>query len=337
MGDIMHEINLSNYNLRTDLIVEEDIKNIESNKYSYKDIVVDDIILKKDNQLGKKEGRYITISYRDITDHDNYMNVLKVLKKELKKMLQHLKIKENDSCLIIGLGNPKIISDALGSRTIENIIVTRHLYMLGEVDKKYRNVSIIEPNVIGVTGIDSFEIINNIVKEIKPDFIIAIDSLCAADIRRLNKTIQITSSGIMPGSGIGNTRCELSFDTLGVKVIAIGVPTVVDSAVIVSDTIKYLLKKISYLKNDHNKKNKLKPINKINYFDTEYNLLDEEKKELLGYIGLLNNNELKNLVWEVLSPIESNMIVTVKEIDFLIEKLSKLLSQGINNTLHHID
>ena len=101
---------------------------------------------------------------------------------------------------------------------------------------------------MGVTGIDSFDIIKNIVDEIKPDFVIAIDSLCAIDIQRLNKTIQITTSGITPGSGIGNTRNELSFNTLKTKVIAIGVPTVVDSTVIVADTIKYLFKKISFLK-----------------------------------------------------------------------------------------
>ena len=157
------------------------------------------------------------------------------------------------------------------------------------------------------------------------------------NIKRLTKTIQITSTGITPGSGIGNTRCELSYETLGIKTIAIGVPTVVDSTVIVSDTIKYLLKKISYLKNNNKITDKLKPINKIKYLDNEKDLEDNEKKEVLGYIGLLNNEELKSLIWEVLSPIEANMIVTVKEIDFIMDKLSKLLSEGINKVIHHID
>ena len=211
------------------------------------------------------------------------------------------------------------------------------MYLLNDVDKKYRNTAILEPNVMGVTGIDSFEIIKKTIEEIKPEFIIAIDSLCAADIRRLNKTIQITSSGITPGSGIGNMRNELSYDTLGTKVIAIGVPTVVDSSVIVSDTIKYLLQKISYLKNEQNITDKLKPINKINYLKNKVELNDLEKKEVLGYIGLLNNEELKSLIWEVLSPLEANMIVTVKEIDFIMDKLSKLISTGINKAIHDID
>ena len=333
----MHKVDLSKFDLRTDLIIENDINRINNHHYEYGDISVDDILLKKNNSLGKKAGKYVTISYKDITDSDNFNKVLNVFKKELIKVMEYCHIKDNDKCLIIGLGNRKIISDALGSKCLEDIIVTRHLYLLNNVDKRYRNTAILEPNVIGVTGIDSFEIIKKTIEEIKPDFVIAIDSLCAADIKRLTKTIQITSSGITPGSGIGNTRCELSRETLGINTIAIGVPTVVDSTVIVSDTIQYLLKKISYLKNSHSITDKLKPINKINYLNNEKELNEGEKKEVLGYIGLLNNNELKSLIWEVLSPIEANMIVTVKEIDFIMDKLGKLLSEGINKVIHHID
>lgn len=333
----MHKIDLSKFNLRTDLIIESDLQNITKKHYKYKNTIVDDIILEKNNLLNKKEGKYVTISFKDITDHSNYKIVLNIFKKELIKVLKYCNIKKEDSCLVIGLGNPKIISDALGSKTLDNIIVTRHLYLLNNVDTRYRNVSILEPNVMGVTGIDSFDIIKKIVEKIKPDFIIAIDSLCAIDIKRLNKTIQITTSGITPGSGIGNQRSELSIETLNTKVIAIGVPTVVDSSVIVADTIKYIMKKISYLKNNDNKLDKLKPINKVNYLSDKNELNNDEKKEVLGYIGLLNNSELKSLIWEVLSPIEANMIVTTKEIDFIIEKLSKLICEGINKVIHNID
>lgn len=331
----MHKVDLSSFDLRTDLIIEQSIKS-KSNKYEENGILVEDIVIKK-NKMKKKADKYITISFKDITDTENYHNVLNVFKKELLNVMKYLNIKDNESCLIIGLGNSKIISDALGSKSIDNVIVTRHLYLLGDVDTKYRNVSILEPRVMGVTGIDSYEIIKNTIKEIKPDFIMTIDSLCAADIRRLNKTIQITTAGITPGSGIGNSRKELSFDTLGVKVIAIGVPTVVDSSVIVSNTIKYFLKKIGYLKYNSKLTNKLRPIDKINYLDKEYELEDYEKKEILGYLGLLKESEIKSLVWEILSPLESNMIVTVKEIDFILEKLSHLISEGINKTIHHID
>ena len=333
----MHEIDLEKYDLRTDLIIEEDIHNIKKNSYDKNNIHVDDIILKSNNKLKRKKGKYVTITYQDLTDSNNFNDVFTVLKDELHKMLSYSKIKEDDTCLIIGLGNRKIISDSLGSKTIEEIIVTRHMYLLGDVDQRYRNISILEPNVMGVTGIDSFEIISNVVGEIKPDFIICIDSLCAMNIERLNKTIQITSSGITPGSGIGNNKKELSFDTLNVPTIAIGIPTVVNTSVIVSDTINYLLKRISYLKNNYSNKDKLKPINKINYLSDIKELTDKEKKEILGYIGLLDSENLKSLIWEVLSPINADMIVTTKEIDFIMEKNSKLISKALNEVLHNIE
>ena len=332
----MHEIDLSKYDLRTDLIIESNILDIHNNHYQIDDINVDDITLDKD-LLDKKKGKYVTISFKDITDNNNYLKVLNVFKKELLKVLDSIKIKKKDSCLIIGLGNKKIISDALGSSVLEKIIVTRHLYLLGDVDKKYRNVSILEPNVIGVTGIDSFEVIKNIVREVKPNFIIAIDSLCAKNIERLNHTIQITTSGITPGSGIGNSRMELSYETLNIPVIAIGIPTVVEAMVIVSDTIEYLFKKISYMKNNmNNLKDKLTPIEKINYLKGKKELTSNEKKEVLGLVGGLNEVDLKRLIWEVLTPINANMIVTTKEIDFIIDKLGNLISDGLNSCLHDV-
>ncbi len=334
----MHEVDLDKYDLRTDLIIEQNIDNIKNNSYDENGVHVDDIILKKNNNLNKKQGKYVTISYSDITDSNNFKNVLEILEKEFYKVLKYCKIKKDDSCLIIGLGNRKIISDSLGSKTIDEVIVTRHLYKMGDVDKNYRNVSILEPNVIGVTGIDSYEIIENVIKEIKPDFIICIDSLCAMNIERLNKTIQITSSGITPGSGIGNTKKELSKDTLKIPTIAVGIPSVVNTSVIVSDTINYILKKIGYLKNNiNNNKDKLKPVNKINYLKELNDLSSIEKKEVLGYIGLLDNDSLKKLIWEVLSPINADMIVTTKDIDFIMEKNAKLIGTALNNILHNFN
>ena len=334
----MHSVDLSKYDIRTDLIIEKASSDMLNNHYEENGVSVDDIILLENNILNKTPGKYITISFNDVTDQNNYKKVLSVLKKEFSNMLDFTKIKDSDTCLIIGLGNRDIISDALGNRTLKNIIVTRPLYLINDYDKRYRNVSILEPNVLGVTGVESFDIIEGVIKKIKPDFVIAIDSLCASNINRLNKTIQISNSGISPGSGIGNNKKELSLETLGIPVIAIGVPTVVDSSVIVSDTINYIMKKISYLKdNMNNNLDKLKPVNKINYLKDEHELSSEEKKEILGYIGLLDDDKLKNLVWEVLSPINSNMIVTTKEIDFIVDKLGLLISDCLNDCLHKIE
>jgi len=329
----MHVVDLGKYDLRSDLIIENNSKDYVKESYQEKDIKVDYIKLEKNNILNKKQGDYITISFQDITDINNFQMVLKVLEKELLRIFSLSNIKKEAKCLIIGLGNSKSTPDSLGYETVKNIIVTRHLYELGEVDKKYRNVSVLEPNVIGNTGIESRDVIMGVIKEITPDFIIAIDSLSASNIERIQKTIQITNTGIQPGSGIGNNRGELSIDTIKIPVIAIGVPTVVSSAVIVHDTINYLIKKVSYHKKNF-LKDKLTPSYNINYLKASEDLTIEEKKELLGLVGGLNEEEIKELIYEVLNPIGYNLIVSTKEIDFIIEKLGKLLGDGLNEVLH---
>lgn len=329
----MHSIDLSKYNIRSDLIIENNAVDFIKESYEENNIKVDYIKLDKDNSLNKKMGDYITISFSDVTDENNFNNVLKILDKEIKRILELTNIKKNDKCLIIGLGNNKSTPDSLGYETLKNITITRHLYIIGDVDKKYRNVSILEPNVFGNTGIESKEIITGVIKETNPDFIIVIDSLAASNIDRVQKTIQITNTGIHPGSGIGNNRGELSIDTIKIPVIAIGIPTVVSSAVIVNDTINYLMKKISYHKHNY-QKDKLTFKNNINYLKEENTLSNYEKQELLGLIGTLSDMEIKELILEVLNPIGYNLIVTTKEIDFIIEKLGKLLGTSLNNTLH---
>lgn len=337
MGDNMHEVDLSKYNLRTDLIIESINENNLVNEYQENGVKVSEIILEKNNSLKKKEGVYVTISFNDITDSLNYKNVLNVLIDEIKKLLKKESIRDEAKTLIIGLGNIDATPDALGAKTIKDIIVTRHLYLLNDYDPKYRNVSAFSPGVMGNSGIETIDIIDGIIKKIKPDFLIVIDSLCASNINRINKTIQMTNTGIHPGSGIGNNRKEISKETLGIPVIAIGVPTVVDSIVIVNDTIEYLMRKISYLKdNMNNVLDKLKPLNKIDYANSEINLSDDEKKELLGIFGLLDESDKKKLIYEVLSPIDANMIVTTKEIDFVINKLGSLLAEAINKSIHKL-
>lgn len=331
----MHSIDLSKYNIRTDLIIENNSNDYIKETYSENNIKVDYIKLEKNNILKKQEGDYITISFQDITDTINFSNVLKVLNKELKRILNLTKIKKNDKCLIIGLGNSKSTPDSLGFETLKNIIVTRHLYLLGDVSSNYRNVSILEPNVLGNTGIESKDIIIGVINKIKPDFVIVVDSLAAFSIDRVQKTIQITNTGIQPGSGIGNNQGELSIKNLKVPIIAIGVPTVVSSAVIVNDTINYLIKKISYHKH-HLDKDKLILGSNLNYLKENHELTKSEKEELLGIIGTLTEDEIKELIFEVLNPIGYNLIVSTKEIDFQIEKLGKLLGEALNNCLHDL-
>jgi len=327
----MGYVDLKKYDLRSDLIIESDL-DLKHEEYKEGSISVDYVHLDRDN-LNKRKGDYVTISFLDVTDSDNFNSVLKVLNKELKKIFKLSGIKEDDKCLIIGLGNNKSTPDSLGAETLKNIIVTRHLDELNLMDKRYRSVATLEPSVIGNTGIDSFDVIEGVIKKIKPDFVIAIDSLAAINISRIEKTIQISNTGISPGSGIGNNRPELSSDSIGCKVIAIGIPTVVSSAVIVNDTINYLTKKISYQKKNM-ASDKLVSPNNLNYLKGESDLSSSEKEELLGIIGTLSDEEIKSLVYEVLNPIGYNLIVSTKEIDFIIERFGKLIGTSLNECLH---
>ena len=269
------------------------------------------------------------IIYDEVEENEEY-------EKCIKRVLEQLQIKSQDKVLVIGLGNASSTPDALGPKTIDQILVTRHLFLLGEVEAGYRNVASFKPSVTGATGIETKDLIEGIVEKIKPDLLIVIDALASSSIARLNKTIQITTAGISPGSGIGNNRIEISKDTLHIPVIAIGIPTVVDATTIVQNTLQLLLKQISYqLDNQQNDKLKLIPIQNQNYKNHQSDLSKEQKEDILGMVGLLNEQELKQLLLEVLLPVNYNMMVTPKEIDFLIDKLSMLLGNMINKSLHN--
>lgn len=338
----MREIDLSKYQIRTDLVVdliEKDSK-LET-KYKYKNITVSNIKLDKENSnlLKRKEGLYTTIHFEDITDKTNYKDVLKVMVEELTKIINESGIKEKDSCMIIGLGNEKSTADELGVTTAKKVTVTKHIYDLtGTLEEGYRISTCLIPGVMGTTGIETSDIISSVVKEVSPDFLIIIDALASDSIDRLLKTIQITNTGINPGSGIGNNRKEISSDIFNIPVIAIGVPTVVDATTIVNDTLNFMKKHFSYnIKNKDNLINKLVPQNKINYLkNNNYSLSKEETTYFLGALGNLSKEEQKLLINNVLTPIGYNLIVTPKEIDYIVLKLTDLLSKAINKSIHNI-
>ena len=334
-----HSVDLSKYQLRTDLAIEsiKDIKNISKEiveeNIKITNVVVDDKVSKI---INKKKGNYITIEFDDITDSDNFEKVKKIFIRELNKLLNLLKINPKASCLIVGLGNSKSTPDSLGPLAINNIIVTNHLYELEQLDENYRRVSVLVPGVMGQTGLETSDVIASIVSKFKPDFMIIIDALASQSIERVNKTIQITDTGIHPGSGIGNSRKEISYETLNIPCIAIGVPTVVDAITIVSDTINYMHKHYTYSKlNINNPLNKLM-VGSPNYLKEKIETNKKDKETLLGIVGTLKEDEIRQLLFEVLSPIGYNMMVTPKEVDFLVERLSYLIGNGINETLHNI-
>lgn len=333
------EIDLSKYNLRTDLIIDE-VNSIKKDYIEIKECDKDGIIInktkvKEDNEV-KNKGTYITISFEDVTDRNNFKKVQKIFEEELRYIIKDLNLQKDYKTLVVGLGNRNSTPDSLGVKVSESIIVTRHLFELNEVSKEYNNVASFTPNVMGNTGIEAVDVIKGIINEIDIDLVIVVDALASSKIERVNKTIQLTNSGINPGSGVGNYRKEISENTLGTKVIAIGIPTVVDAATIATDTINLLIKKVEYMKNN-NPKEKLKAKDKVNYLkETRQSLNEIEKNNLLGLIGTLSDEDLKSLIIEVLSPIDYNMMVTPKEVDFIIDKLSLLISKSINNVLHNI-
>lgn len=335
-----HEIDLKNYEIRTDLVldtIENNHVDIKSDTYSDGDIRVTKVNVDEDSSkiLNKRVGSYVTIEFDDVTDTGNRNKVEEVFIRELKNMISSLGICDSDTVLVLGLGNDKSTPDSLGPKVIENVLVTRHLFVLGEdVSSGIREVSAISPGVMASTGIETASLVNSIVSDIKPTLVLVVDALAASSIGRINKSIQITDTGIHPGSGVGNMRREISKSTIGSNVIAIGIPTVVESSIIVYDAINYLFKHISYIKENQNMNRLI--VNRYNYLDKikDKNLSTEEKKSLVGLLGELSDTEQKNLINEVLTSLNYNLIVTPKEVDFQIEKLASIVSSGINRSLH---
>ena len=226
MGENMnHEIDLKKYQIRTDLAIDlikrNNIKGIKSSYKIIGDIKITDVYINKESEkkINKKEGNYITIEFDDVTDYDNKEKVKQIFIKELKKIIKNNNIKNEDSCLIVGLGNAASTPDSLGPKAVSNVVVTNHLFVYGDVKEGFRKTYALSPGVMGSTGIETSELIKSVVNSIKPGFILVIDALASQSVERVNKTIQMTDTGIQPGSGVGNSRKELSKDTLNIPVI----------------------------------------------------------------------------------------------------------------------
>lgn len=256
--------------------------------------------------IQKPIGTYTTIDVkkmRNITEEE-INKISSMMSEELKKLIKK-HIKEKEEILIVGLGNEYSTPDSLGPKVVQDIDVTRHIfkYLPQFVQENDREVAAIAPGVLGTTGIETQEILKGIVENIKPKLIIAIDSLASKSIDRISSSIQLSDTGIIPGAGVGNRRRELSKETLGIPVIAIGIPTVVELATLVSDGIDI-------------------------FIDTL-----QEKAESNEYLNKLQENDKYEDVKEALNVGEYNMIVTPKEIDELVENMKNVLARGINHAI----
>ena len=253
--------------------------------------------------LGKAIGNYVTIDVKKlkIAGEEEIQKTSEVLSSELQKMID-LHTDKQGEILIVGLGNIYVTPDALGPKVINEIDVTRHVikYLPQYVEEGTRPVSAISPGVLGTTGIETVEILKGIVDNVKPKLLIVIDALASRSIDRISSTIQISDTGIVPGAGVGNTRQEISQNSLGIPVIAVGIPTVVELATLVSDGIDIFIDRL------------------------------QEKAESNEYLNKLQQNDKYEEVKEALNVGEYNMIVTPKEIDDLIENMKDIVARGIN-------
>ena len=260
--------------------------------------------------LGKPKGIYITIDVPKLknTDQDLKDEISKVLAKEIKGIGI---TNEDTKTLIVGLGNWNVTPDALGPKVIDRVLVTRQFFVAYNKDKDetVANVAAISPGVMGLTGIETGEIVKGIVEKTNPDLVIAIDALASRRMERVSTTIQLSDTGINPGSGIGNKRIGLNEEYLGVPVIAIGVPTVVDAATMVNDTMDLI---IGSMRN-----------------------VAEVGTEFYSTLEQVSNEDKYQLIREVLEPFMPNVMVTPKEIDLIIDDLSIIIGNGLNMALHH--
>ncbi|MFD2637495.1 GPR endopeptidase [Piscibacillus salipiscarius] len=343
---------------RTDLAVEAQEMFVEQNpdkKHELDGIIINEykkgeykltrveIDKKGSERVGKKPGNYITIESQELRKMDPEFGRKSsiILGEEIKRLMEEHTIPDDARCLIVGLGNGYVTPDALGPNTVNKLYVTSHLFklhpeMIGEGD---RSVSAFTPGVMGLTGMETSDIIFGVVRKTNPDFMIVVDALAARSIDRVNTTIQLSDTGINPGSGVGNDRKEVSKETLNIPVFSLGIPTVVDAVTITNDTIDYILKHFGREMEEGDKPgNALTPAG-MDFGErrefTDEDLPDEEARQTyLGIVGALKEDEKRQLIREVLRPTGHNLIVTPKEVDEVIEYMSEVVASGINQALH---
>lgn len=313
------------YNIRTDLALEEK-ERFESDQVEVQGVVLEEeydkereirvttVRIETENgakTMGKPVGTYLTIEAPNLSSPDEgiHREVSEELAKYLIEVMEKIipESEHDKEVLVIGLGNRQATPDALGPYVADNLNVTRHIVKeygkYAAPEEMNCVVSAIVPGVMTQTGMETAEIIKGVVRETKPDLLIVIDALAARNSRRLNRTIQIADTGINPGSGVGNYRNAITKETIGVPVIAIGVPTVVDAVTIVSDTMENLLSAL-------------------------------ETSESLKGVGLVlggySEAEKYELIKELIAPNLNSMFMTPKDIDETVKRLSYTISEGLN-------
>lgn len=295
---------------RTDLAIEaaalttvksgEKLRGVEQNQYSHNNVKVTKVKIKNEEGerlIGKVRGNYITVEYRlnDLYNEKTAEEIRNAFVNELTTLILPHK---HNVIFVVGLGNRFITPDSLGPCVMDRIDVNRHL------SKENTVICGVSPGVLGITGIETGEIIEGITEKIRPDVIIAIDALASRSMERICTTVQLADTGITPGAGVGNRRRELSRNTLGIPVIAIGVPTVVDAATVASDSVDLIMEELG------------------GNSDLSVKLADD--------------NNRYALIRKILSPYFGELIVTPSEIDSVVQKVADVIAQGINTVCNNL-
>ncbi len=255
--------------------------------------------------MGKPPGNYITIEARGLRKRTQQVQeqVARCLADEIRRLVPQ---KPDLQVFVVGLGNWNATPDSLGPKVVESLLVTRHLpaYVPEDLRGGLGSICALAPGVLGITGIETVEIVEGVVSRIKPDVVVAIDALASRSIERILTTVQLADTGINPGSGVGNHRKGINQQTLGVPVIAIGVPTVVHAVTIAMDTINLLIQQL------------------------------HATQPFYSYLDRLGNQDKQKLIRDVLSPYVGDLTVTPKEVDILIEDMSRILAGALNAAFH---
>lgn len=263
-------------------------------------VTIIDVKSKKgEEELGKPMGRYVTIEAPQIKFSDEAAeSASKVIAEQIRGLCN---IKNDTKTLVVGLGNDMITPDALGPEVVSRLMVTNHIktYMQELLDESFSSVCALVPGVLGTTGIETTDIIKGVADRINPEIVICVDAFATRSVNRISTTVQISDTGICPGSGVENKRKEISQKNIGKKVISIGVPTVCDAVTIASDTIDAAL-------------------------DT-----NDDFKNMYG------TEERRSVIKKALLGSEKNMMVTPKDIDLVIKRAAKVVADGINLALHN--
>lgn len=249
-----------------------------------------------ERELGRPRGIYVTLSCPQMMTIE--LGTREALSRELARTIRQMLPEGARTVLVTGLGNRSVTPDALGPRTVERVLVTRHMdgCLPEDVSGRMASVCAAAPGVLGVTGLETAEVLRGMVEHARPDAVIAVDALAARSSQRICSTIQVADTGITPGSGVGNHQKALTRETLGVPVIAVGVPMVVYASTIARDA--------------------------MTYFSREDGASDADEERLVACVERVVSERLGDL------------IVTPREVDALVERMASIVAEGINLALH---